>query len=40
VYTNIEQWSDIRRRVLVKGDSKRSIQRRYGIHRDTVEEYT
>jgi len=37
VYTDMEQWSEIRRRVLVKGESKRSIQRRYGIHWDTLE---
>jgi len=37
VYTDMEKWSEIRRRVLVEGESKRSIQRRYGIHWDTLE---
>ena len=37
MYTDMERWSEIRRRVLVEGESKRSIQRRYGLHWDTLE---
>lgn len=37
MYTDMEKWSEIRRRVLVDGESKRSIQRRYGVHWDTLE---
>jgi transposase len=37
VFTDMEKWSEIRRRVLVEGESKRSIQRRYGLHWDTLE---
>lgn len=36
VYTDMEMWNDIRRRVLVEGESKRSIQREYGIHWKTL----
>ena len=36
MYTNMEQWAEIRRRVLVEGTSKRSILREYGIHWDTL----
>ena len=32
MYTDIEMWRDIRRRVLVEGESKRQICREYGIH--------
>ena len=32
----MEQWAEIRRRVLVQGDSKRSILRQFGIHWDTL----
>jgi len=32
----MEQWAEIRRRVLVQGDSKRSIRRELGIHWDTL----
>ena len=37
MYTDMKFWSEIRRRVLVEGESKRSIQRRYGLHWDTLE---
>ena len=37
MYTNMEQWSEIRRRVLVEGASKRSIQREYKIHWKTLQ---
>jgi transposase len=37
VYTNMEQWSEIRRRVLVLKESKRSVCREYNIHWDTLQ---
>lgn len=37
MYTNMEQWAEIRRRVLVEGASKRSIQREYKIHWKTLQ---
>jgi len=37
VYTDMKQWTEIRRRVLVEGASKRSIQREYGLHWKTLE---
>src|SRR5579871_911489 len=33
----MDQWADIRRRVLVDGESKRSVQRRYKIHWKTLQ---
>lgn len=33
----MEMWSDIRRRVLVEGESKRSVMKAYGIHFRTLE---
>jgi transposase len=33
----MEMWTEIRRRVLVDGESKRSVQRRFGIHWQTLE---
>jgi transposase len=36
VYTDMEQWTEIRHRVLVLGHSKRSICREYGLHWDTL----
>ena len=36
MYTDMEQWSEIRRRVLVLGESKRSVCREYDIHWDTL----
>lgn len=36
MYTNMEQWSEIRHRVLVLGESKRSMCREYELHWDTV----
>lgn len=37
VYTDMDMWTDIRRRVLVDGESKRAVQRRYGIHWSTLQ---
>ena len=36
VYTDMEQWSEIRRRVLVAGLSKRAAGREYGLHGHTL----
>ena len=36
VYTNMENWAEIRRRVLVDGLSKRAACRAYDIHWDTL----
>ena len=36
MYTDMEMWRDIRRRVLVEGESKRAILRQYGIHFSTL----
>jgi transposase len=36
VYTDMENWAEIRRRVLVDGLSKRAACREYGIHWDTL----
>jgi len=36
VYTDMENWAEIRRRVLVDGLSKRAACRQYGIHWDTL----
>ena len=37
MYTDREQWKDIRHRVLVKHESKRSVQLLYNIHWDTLQ---
>ncbi|MBI9018433.1 MAG: IS21 family transposase [Phycisphaerae bacterium] len=37
MYTDMEQWTKIRRRVLVDGDSKRQIIRETGMHWQTLE---
>jgi transposase len=37
VYTDMEQWRDIRRRILAEGDGKRQICREYGIHFKTLQ---
>ena len=37
VYTDMEQWIDVRRAVLAEGVSKRAACRRFGIHWDTLE---
>ena len=34
LYTDMENWAEIRRRVLVDGLSKRAACREYGIHWD------
>ena len=36
MFTNMEQWNDIRRRVLVEGVSRRQVQRETGMHRKTI----
>ena len=36
MYTNMENWAEIRRRVLVDGLSKRAACREYDIHWDTL----
>jgi transposase len=33
----MDQWADIRRRVLIDGESKRSVQRRYKLHWKTLQ---
>jgi hypothetical protein len=33
----MDQWAEIRRRVLVDGESKRSIQREYHLHWRTLQ---
>jgi transposase len=37
VYAAMDLWAEIRRRVLVDGESKRSVQRRYGLHWKTLQ---
>ena len=37
MYTDMEMWRDIRRRVLVEGEGKRQICREYGIHFRTLQ---
>jgi transposase len=37
VFTNMEKWAEIRRRVLVDGQSKRSVCREFDIHWDTLQ---
>jgi len=36
VYTDMEQWIDVRRAVLAEGMSKRAACRRFGLHWDTL----
>ena len=36
MYTDMEQWSEIRRRVLVEGVSQRTIMRETGLHWETL----
>jgi transposase len=37
VFTNMENWAEIRRRVLADGQSKRSVCREFNIHWDTLQ---
>ena len=37
MYTDMKKWRDIRRRILVEKESKRSILREYGIHFQTLQ---
>src|SRR5262245_55314999 len=37
VFTDMEKWAEIRRRVLVDGQSKRSVCREFDIHWDTLQ---
>jgi transposase len=37
VYTDMEQWNEIRHRVLVKGQSKRSVCREFSLHWETLQ---
>ena len=37
MFTDMEKWRDIRRRVTVEGESKRQICREYGIHFQTLQ---
>ena len=37
MYTDMEMWRDIRRRINVDGESKRLICREYGIHFQTLQ---
>lgn len=37
MYTDMEEWTEIRRRVLMEGASKRSVMRATGIHHETLE---
>jgi transposase len=37
VFTDMENWAEIRRRVLVDGQSKRSVCREFAIHWDTLQ---
>lgn len=36
MYTDMNQWAEIRRLVFVEGKSKRSVSRQFGIHWDTL----
>jgi transposase len=36
MYTDMEQWTEIRRLVFVEGKSKRSVCRQFGVHWDTL----
>ena len=35
--SNMKMWQDVRRRILVDGESKRSVKRLYGLHWSTLE---
>ncbi len=37
MYTDMEQWKEVRHRVLVDGQSKRSICKEFGLHWDTLQ---
>ena len=37
MYTDMEQWNEIRRRIKVEGASKRSVMRAYGLHFRTLQ---
>ena len=37
MFTDMENWAEIRRRVLVYGQSKRSVCREFEIHWDTLQ---
>lgn len=37
MYTNMEDWNEIRRRVLVNGQSKRSVCKEFGLHWETLQ---
>jgi len=37
VYTDMETWAEIRRRVLVDGQSKRSVCREFDTHGDALQ---
>jgi hypothetical protein len=37
VFTDMENWAEIRRRVLVDGQSKRSVRREFDFHWDTLQ---
>lgn len=37
MYTNMEQWNEIRHRVLVNGQSKRSVCKEFGLHWGTLQ---
>jgi len=37
VYTDMEMWRDVRRRILAEGEGKRQICREYGIHFQTLQ---
>ena len=37
MFTDMENWAEIRRRVLVDGQSKRSVCREFEIHWDTLQ---
>lgn len=36
MYTDMEQWNEIRHRVLVEGQSKRSVCKEFDLHWDTL----
>ena len=36
MYTDMEQWAEVRHEVLVQGASKRSVCRKYNLHWDTL----
>jgi transposase len=36
MFTNMDQWNEIRRRVLVEGVSRRQVQRETGLHWKTL----